>query len=537
MGRKSLNQKKLEKWAKDPHAYIFEAVRTRDEHDWVNSTKNFPKLKYLEELLAIWHYGETVENLIKSRQLMVSWLACAYISWVARFNSNRGIYVQSKKKEDAAALIYETDPMQARLSFIEANLPEFAQQKIKWRYGRAFYPNGSRVIAIPQGPKHYESHTASLVVNDESSLQEEWNNGMAALKPMIHGGGRVINIATVRTPSHYSTEMATFADAEHEKTAVQRGMWRFRSKSGAAATALHYTADPAKDPETKEGKVWYEEAVKGYPGGPEGHLWRQHMELDFLATKSQQLLRQVMDDNRATIIAPSLINQSLQVGWTYYAGFDYGKRNLTVFGVYAVDRYKLRHVLWELAKPGDELGGVPGICAKIKACPYFDLVKWNIRADPSIWNDNQAQKNGSYTSIAKMMSDEGVYLKKARLTGREKDDVVTERLLHYYWADPKEPKLVIHENCKEHIRQWKNLRYKEWTDATQEDHGLKEELVDRDNDCWDAWGYAEVSAPNPREIVLKAQPGSLEYIRKRAIEARKRGEKRGTHRNNRVFGL
>ena len=33
-----------------------------------------------------------------------------------------------------------------------------------------------------------------------------------------------------------------------------------------------------------------------------------------------------------------------------------------------------------------------------------------------------AQKGGGYTSIARMLSDEGIYLHKAKLKGREKDD-------------------------------------------------------------------------------------------------------------------
>lgn len=528
-------KKALTLWEKDPHAYVFEAVVTRDEHDWKSPLKPFPRHKYLEELLSIWHYGEDVENLIKSRQLMVSWLAMAYVSWVARFNPHRGIYVQSKKKEDAAALVYEMDPQQARLSIIETNLPKIAQQTILWRYGRAVYPNGSRVIAIPQGAKHYESHTASLVVNDESSLQDQWAAGMAALKPMIHGGGRVINIATVRMPSQYSREMQTFVEEEFDKDPVIPGMWRFRSASGAAATALHYSADPDKDPATEVGKEWYSQAIKGYPGGPEGHLWRQHMELDFGASRSQRMIdERWWDRNRGRIIVPDPVSHSPQVGWTYYGGFDYGKRNLTVFGVYAVDRSGVRHILWEFAKPGEHAGGVPGIAEAMKRCPYWDAVKFNIRADPSIWNDNQAQESGRYTSIAKLLADRGIYLKKAKLRGSEKDEVVHERLIHYYWADPGEPKLVIHQGCKQHIRQFTGLRWQEWTDATAEDHALKEKLVDRENDAWDAWGYAETAAPDPLAISpRRPPPGSIEHVRQRAIAARKAKRPR----KSRTFGV
>tara|TARA_Y100000310_G_scaffold340801_1_gene437822 strand:+ start:1135 stop:2751 length:1617 start_codon:yes stop_codon:yes gene_type:complete len=514
-------------WAKNPASYIFEAVSTKDEHDFQTPVKKFPERDYLEQLLAIWHGGESVEALIKSRQLMVSWLAVAYCSWFARFHEHKLVFIQSKKEKDAAALIFDTDTTQGRLSFIETHLPEYLRQDIKWAYGKAIYPNGSRVEAIPQGPTHYESYVPSLVFNDEASLQDEWQSGHAALRPCIDGGGRCITVATVRMPSDYSEEMRGVMG---RTTHLMRGMERFRSESGIAATSLHYSADPDKDPATENGKAWYSQAVAGYPGGAEGHLWRQHMELDFEAASGTRLIP--FFDAKYEHLTCAPIPQSRQVAWRYYAGFDYGKRNLTVFGVYAASPDGMHYMVWELAKPGEEIGGVPGIAKQMRACPYWDAVKHNIKADPTIWNDNQAKTGGGYTSIAQLLSLEGVRLGRAPLNGQLADEIVIDRLLFHYWAEPERPKLKIFRSCTEHIRQFKKLRYKEWSGAQGETRSLQEELVDKDNDSFDCYKYAECARPSPAIVNVRAPKGSFEYVRKKMISTmRPKAAKARLHRH------
>lgn len=507
----------LSLYSTDPFAYIFDAVRTKDEHDKTNPIKRFPKKKYLEEALQVIHNGEPVEFIIKSRQLMLTWLAVAYISWHCRFNAHRLAFIQSKKEEDAANLVFNKHPMVGRLSFIETNLPNYLRQAVDWSYGVAIYPNGSKAWAIPQGPQHYESYVPSLVVNDEASLQDRWAAGHSALKPCIEGGGRCITISTVRMPSEYSDEMNTFDPETSPK--VMRGFWKFRAKSGASAHAIHYTADMAKNPERGEGKNWYKEATRGYIGGSDSHLWRQHMEIDFEATSAQRLIPFWAQMSQHFVIQP--VPLDLQVGWKYYSGFDYGKRNLSVWGVYAVDQHGNRYICDEVAGPGESLGGVPGIAEKIRRNPYFELgAARNIKADPSLWNKNQADGT-SYTSIAQLFAKEGIILHKAPCKGQEADATAIERLLYHFWANPEQPSLFIFRTCASHIRQWRKLRYKEISTSVQQNKAIVEQLVDRDNDSWDAWKYAEASRPSPQKVRLGPPVGSFEYVRRKAIRMNK----------------
>lgn len=497
----------------DPFAYVFNAVHTKDEHDKIHPIKRFPKKKYLELALDCIHNGEPVEFIIKSRQLMLTWLAISYVSWHCRFNPHKLAFVQSKKEEDAANLIFNKHESIARLSFIESHLPEWLRQDVDWSYGIAIYPNGSKAWAIPQGPQHYESYVPSLVINDEASLQDKWNAGHSALKPCIEGGGRCITISTVRMPSEYSDEMATFDPEASER--VMRGFWKFKSKSGASAHAIHYTADQEKNPEKGQGKAWYAEATRGYIGGADSHLWRQHMEIDFEATSAQRLIPFWAEHSHNFVIDPIPIDQ--QINWKYYSGFDYGKRNLSVWGVYAVDQHGNRYICDEVAGAGESMGGVPGIADKIRRNPYFSLgAGRNIKADPSIWNKNQAD-GSSYTSVAQLFQEEGIMLHKAPCKGQEADSTAIERLLYHYWSNPEQPSLFIFRGCRTHIRQWRKLRYREISSSVQQNKAIVEQLVDRDNDSWDAWKYAEASRAAPKRINFGPPVGSFEYVRRKAI--------------------
>jgi len=314
-------------------------------------------------------------------------------------------------------------------------------------------------------------------------------------------------------PSDYSEEMSVFNPDECER--ISKGMWRFKSRSGASATAIHYTADDDKDPDTPAGEAWYNRATTAYPGGAESHFWRQHYEIDFEATSAQKLIPFFAEKQQYLVIDPIPID--LQIGWKYYSGFDYGKRNHTVWGVYAIDPHGNRYICDEIAGPGEKLGGVPGIAARMFQNPYFTLgAGRSIKADPSIWNKNQALGSG-YTSIADLFRKEGILLQKAPLKGQDADNVAIERLLYHYWANPENPTLFIFRNCRTHIRQWKKLRYKELSSVVQGTRALVEQLIDKDNDSWDSWKYAEAAAPAPKKAVLGPPPGSFEAVRRQTI--------------------
>jgi phage FluMu gp28-like protein len=181
-------------------------VKTKDEHGFGElSTRKFPTRA---EKAYVWEVIDTIrsEKLLaieKSRQLMVTWIACLYCLWVAKFQSNRLIFIQSKKEEDAANLVFNSEWTSARISFIEYNLPEFLQSDCSYAYAKlGFKDNGSRIWGIPEGGDQIRSYTASLIVSDEAAFQPEFQNAWKAANPSIKGGGQIIVVSSARSGSY-----------------------------------------------------------------------------------------------------------------------------------------------------------------------------------------------------------------------------------------------------------------------------------------------------------------------------------------------
>lgn len=186
--------------------YFASYVKTKDEHGYGElSVKQFPTR---EQKKYIWEIIDTVnrEQLVaieKSRQLMVTWIMCLYCLWVAKFQTNRLIFIQSKKEEDAANLVFNSEWSASRISFMEYNLPEFLKSDCAAAYGKLFFRDtGSRIWGIPEGGDQIRSYTASLIVSDEAAFQPEFENAWKAANPSIKGGGKMIVVSSARSGAY-----------------------------------------------------------------------------------------------------------------------------------------------------------------------------------------------------------------------------------------------------------------------------------------------------------------------------------------------
>lgn len=188
-------------------------VSTKDEHKHgAESTRPFP---LREDKEYIWDILDTflVEKLImveKSRQLMVSWLCCLYALWMAKYQKNRMIFIQSKKEESAANLVFNTEANVARISFMETNLPAEMRSRVIWSYGKAIFPEtGSMIWGIPEGGDQIRSYVPSLVISDEAAFQPEFEGAWKAAKPCVDGGGQFIAVSTAKNGSYMKQLLKT----------------------------------------------------------------------------------------------------------------------------------------------------------------------------------------------------------------------------------------------------------------------------------------------------------------------------------------
>lgn len=225
--RSAAQQLEVERCRRDAHYFLFSAgLVTKDEHDQQAPMKPFPDVLYLRSLLdcllvtshmlppaqaqyataaghsELWLTSLHTSGLFmteKSRQVMVTWLCCAWIFWVAKFHAHRLCLVQSKREDDAAALVFTKEPFFARISFMEAHLPKHLQTLTfpkAGSYGHLYFPNGSHIWAIPEGGDIIRSQTPSVVFADEAAFQPEFGAAVTAALPAIKGGGCLIAVSS-----------------------------------------------------------------------------------------------------------------------------------------------------------------------------------------------------------------------------------------------------------------------------------------------------------------------------------------------------
>ena len=221
-----------ERYRRDAHAFIFEALRTKDEHDRDAPLKHFPDElchrsnldlylvsgKIIVPEAAKWAlkagvptdflehiYNTGILFVEKSRHVMCTWLTCGYLDWRARRFPHQLLMVQSKREEDGAALVYDKEPDQGRISFLEWSLPDhlrMAELPKGGKYCHLYFPNGSHVWGIPEGGHIIRSHNPSVVFSDEACFQPEFGKAYTAALPAITHGGQLIVVSSAE-PSEF----------------------------------------------------------------------------------------------------------------------------------------------------------------------------------------------------------------------------------------------------------------------------------------------------------------------------------------------
>lgn len=179
--------------AKDFPFFLEKFVYTHDEHDSIHPTKKFPPLDYLMDLAKLFVIEDKV-LVEKSRQMMVSWIACSFALWLAMFHEGKRVFIQSKKEADANALL-------DRCKFIYRELPEVMRIQYpankpmpycKMQWGK----QNSIIQAIPQGADVLRQYTSSLIISDEMAFQEKAEEAYIAARPTLIGGGKFIGISS-----------------------------------------------------------------------------------------------------------------------------------------------------------------------------------------------------------------------------------------------------------------------------------------------------------------------------------------------------
>ncbi len=276
-----------------------------------------------------------------------------------------------------------------------------------------------------------------------------------------------------------------------------KGVQFYKSRAGFSCVRLHYSADPARDPDTEQGRQWVIEASKGLVGGVNSSDWRQEQEIDWDITGGAPVFPMIQLFRSRIVCAPFEIPE----GWSLYAGYDYGHRNPSAFNVHAVDYEGNITTCWEYYKADARYRDQ---ARAIRSCEFFDRLSYMPIADPSIWSLTQ-QADNEVKSIAQLFSeladDERIHFAPGSKGG---DVTLAERILGDLWAPlvlewnvangalPGSQKSTgrlkwrIFETCPNLISELEGLRWAEWTGSAAASRNAKEKIVDRKNHAWDA---------------------------------------------------
>lgn len=167
-------------------------VLTENAHFQSSSPfERFPDLEYLYYVVRVWSI-EKRTCWPKSRQILMTWLFCALYLHDAMWNPSRLNFVQSKKEEDS-------DQVLERAWTIYQKLPLFMRgwQPMKRTFCHLkSLKNRSHLWAIPEGPEHIRSYTATGLLSDEAVYQDDVEKMVTAALPSLGVRGRLTMISS-----------------------------------------------------------------------------------------------------------------------------------------------------------------------------------------------------------------------------------------------------------------------------------------------------------------------------------------------------
>ena len=191
------------KASQDPLYWITRFMWSLDVHDSDSPIKRFPAERpHIQAMTRLWQDNPLLV-IVKSRQMMMTWLFCALALWDAMFHQGRLIMLQSKTEREAVGDEFSGQGLLGRVKFMLRHCPSWLVPK--------WYPKGTQVIfpemnstlwAVPQGAAIIRSYTSAGILSDEAAFQDEFEQSYAAATPTIRGGGWFVALSTA-APSFF----------------------------------------------------------------------------------------------------------------------------------------------------------------------------------------------------------------------------------------------------------------------------------------------------------------------------------------------
>lgn len=197
--------KEIVKCGKDPVYFINNYARIQHP---LKGTIAFKTYDFQTELLH--DFNDYRFNVIlKARQLGISTITAAYVSWMMLFHKDKNVLVMATKFGTAANLV-------KKVKSIVKSVPEWMQiTKIDIDNRTSFeLSNGSQIKASTTSGDAGRSEALSLLVIDEAAHVENLDELWTGLYPTLSTGGRCIALSTPNGVGNWFHQ--TCIDAENE---------------------------------------------------------------------------------------------------------------------------------------------------------------------------------------------------------------------------------------------------------------------------------------------------------------------------------
>lgn len=310
---------------------IYWAIRwlyTKDSVSIKQTKRRFPNYAHIHRRFdMVYAQDEYLEA--KSRRLQFTWTGLAICLHYFLFYDGVYIVEQSIKEEVSKKLIGKT-------AFMLHHLPDFFLR------GHRFIPNvdiqqlkivapwGSEIHGVQQGADHLRGDTVTFWFCDEAAIQPKFDDALTGSLPALEGGGKFMIGSSVK-PSHFwdtvndigyvdGSGYMTDDGTSYEKIFPMKGVEEWKNRgNGFYVVRMHYSADPRKDPDTKEGAAWKEKEQRKYRD--DIRRWNQEYEIDGSALGASLVYPQFSIKNH---YLPNLKIEDIPKHWTRYFAMDPG---------------------------------------------------------------------------------------------------------------------------------------------------------------------------------------------------------------------
>lgn len=311
----------IKKCREDPAYFIIKYCKTRDEHGEEKAEEYrkkgitsfvkvpFPDYEYIHHVINL-YLNNNVMVIMKSRQMMLSWLFCAILLWDTLFKEGRLNLIQCKKEEDA------DEHIEGRIKLMYDNLDPWMKDlfQARYKYCEFYCPRTkSKINALPEGGEVIRQKTASNVLMDEIAFQPQARSAFRATAPTIEGGGKIIGIST---PNGRNFAWEVWDDECYDWEELMPGLMVKHNPNDVCAIRLHYQAHPGRD------EAWVKREQKKYLR--KGHKlsdWEMEYEVNFNVLSGQKVFVDYdpVKHENAKLVADA--RQPILRGW------DFGQRN------------------------------------------------------------------------------------------------------------------------------------------------------------------------------------------------------------------